>query len=556
MGSALVDGLFGVAALSGVVLCAFGLYCYRSWDEPGVTPFAAFTILLGICGIAGSAAAIASGGSGTASEPPFWGNLTVLLWGMSTVPWLVFSLQYTGTYTRLRRRTIALISAPLVFLVPVTVFNGQSWVADSVLVQIIGTFAFVHTLFLVIIGVYLVLRTTHEYGHLSLVQGASLGIAGFGTFLAVNTASILTGEVGMEAASGAYATGFAVPAGLIALTIFRYDMFESTPAAGTIGEQAIARETDDLVFVVDQSERIIKLNPKVAETFELSRTETLGEPIETVLDCSLDELRQMDTYELRTGVSRRQFDPTVSQFTDQHGRQLGSLVSLHDVTERELRKQRLEVLNRVLRHNLRNTVDVIKSNAEALTEETYADRPTDEHADTIIDSADGLAHLGQKARLIDRFVSRSVRDTERDLTAVVSDLIEDVCNAKTNGTGPDVTVEFERPESAPLLTDWEALTAALESAIENAIEHAEDTVSITVTEYTTGYRITVTDDGPGIPESELESLDTGRETPLQHGSGLGLWQIKWGIKKLNGTVSFQTDSGTTVEMTVPDQSAS
>lgn len=555
MATALVSGLFGVGALSGALLCVLGLYCYWRWDEPGVVPFAVFTVLIGVGGLAGGVSALVFDPD-PATRTPLWADFAYVLWLISTVPWLLFSLQYTGTYSRVRRRTVALISVPVGVLALIIVSQEQGWIGDGPLVGIAGVFASVHMFFLVIIGVYLVLRTTYEYGHLSLVQGVSLGTAGVGNFLTVNVALILLdNEIGMATVAAVYVTGFAVPAGLIAYTIFGQDMFDSTPAAGTIGERAIARETDDLVFVVDQSDRVIKLNPKAAELLDVNPTEKLGEPIEELLSVPLDQLAAMETYELRTGVSRRQFDPTVSTFTDQHDRQLGYILTLHDVTERELRKQRLEVLNRVLRHNLRNSVDVIKSNAEALIDDEGA-VPADEHADTIIDSADGLAHLGRKARSIDRFVSRSVRDTERDLTTVVDDLIEAVSNAKTNGSGPDVAVEFERPESALLLTDWEALTAALESAIENAVEHADETVSISITEYATGYRITVTDDGPGIPDSELESLESGRETPLQHGSGLGLWQIKWGIKKLNGTVSFETDAGTTVEMTVPDQATS
>ncbi len=58
MGSPLVDGLFGVAALAGVLLCALAVYCYRRWDEPGVVPFAVFTIVLGIAGITGGVSAI------------------------------------------------------------------------------------------------------------------------------------------------------------------------------------------------------------------------------------------------------------------------------------------------------------------------------------------------------------------------------------------------------------------------------------------------------------------------------------------------------------------
>ncbi len=549
MASPLADGLFAVATLSGGLLCLLGLYCYKRWDEPGVGAFAAFSTLLGIGGIVGGLVGVFVGGAEVTDQMPPWMGIAFLFWGLSTVPWLLFAVQYTGKYTRVRMRTIATLAAPVSIFILVVLSESGIGVTESVVLTIVGSFSIIYVIFLCIIGVYLIFRTTHEYGHLSLVQGVCLGFAGVWTFLAMNTVGILFNDVGLTAAAGVYSISFALPAGLLALAIFAYDMFESTPAAGTIGEQAIARETEDLVFVVDQHDRVIKLNPKATETFGISQTEMLGEPIKAVLDTTLSELREMETYVFNTGVSRRQFDPTVSAFTDQHDRQLGFIVSLHDVTERELRKQRLEVLNRVLRHNLRNSVDVIKSNAEAMTSEEYADRPTDEHADTIIESADGLAHLGQKARSIDQFVSRRVRATEEDLTAVLTELLD--CRALTNG----VEVTFDGPEDALLLTDWEALRAALDSAIENAIEHAEKSVSVTITEYTTGYRITVTDDGPGIPASELASLDAGRETPLQHGSGLGLWQIKWGIKKLNGTVSFKTDTGTTIEMTVPDQAA-
>jgi len=41
---------------------------------------------------------------------------------------------------------------------------------------------------------------------------------------------------------------------------------------------------------------------------------------------------------------------------------------VEDITDRKRREQRLEVLNRVLRHNLRNQIDVIRSHAEVLGE--------------------------------------------------------------------------------------------------------------------------------------------------------------------------------------------
>lgn len=46
----------------------------------------------------------------------------------------------------------------------------------------------------------------------------------------------------------------------------------------------------------------------------------------------------------------------------------------------------------------------------------------------------------------------------------------------------------------------------------------------------------VADDGPGIPDHERAVLEDGRETPLEHGSGLGLWIVVW---KSGGAVEFE-----------------
>jgi signal transduction histidine kinase len=509
-----------------------------------VTAFGMFTLFIGLGAFIGGAVGIIFGADGPSSSQSVWSDVVAFLsWSFAMLPWLVFSVQYTGTYTRVRRRTIALLSLPLVALAGIVFVSALGINVNSVALQTIGSLATVDVLFLAIIGVYLVVRTTHEYGHLSLTQGVCLGTSAILPLLVLNITPVLLNDVSLAAAAAGYSFGFALPCGLLIVALFRYEVFESTPAAGTVGEQAIARETEDLIVVVDGNERVIKLNPKAAEEFGVSPTEPLGEPLSDLLGATRPELNEMETYERSSGVRRQQFDPDVSTFSDQHDRELGHIVSLHDVTERELRKQRLEVLNRVLRHNLRNNVDVIKSNAEVLAENGHDDR-----AEAIIDSADGLADLGHKARSIDRFVSRRLHETERDLVTVLEEVLADR-KRRTNG---DARIELTGPETALLVTDWEALTAALDSAVGNAIQHTDTTVEISLTEYATGYRIVVEDDGPGIPDSELTAIDAGSETPLQHGTGLGLWRIKWGIKKLNGTVSITNDDGTTVQMTVPN----
>jgi signal transduction histidine kinase len=66
----------------------------------------------------------------------------------------------------------------------------------------------------------------------------------------------------------------------------------------------------------------------------------------------------------------------------------------------------------------------------------------------------------------------------------------------------------------------------------------------------------VADDGPGIPEMEIEVLESGEETPLAHSSGIGLWLVNWLTDHLNGQISFENreprGSIVTVRLPKPD----
>lgn len=221
------------------------------------------------------------------------------------------------------------------------------------------------------------------------------------------------------------------------------------------------------------------------------------------------------------------------------GRQFVGIVE--DISDRKRREQRLEVFNRVLRHNLRNQLEVIRSHAEALRE-----RRSGEHAEQILASSDELATISNRARTIDRMLSRERRLSEVDPATVLERTLESIDTADS-----DVRVTTGLSVSAPLVTDEWILGAVLKSALENAITYADSSVNVTVNESDGGYTFVVGDDGPGIPQDELVALDTGTETHLQHSRGLGLWQLKWGVAELNGEAAFETTDGTTVRITVP-----
>jgi len=85
----------------------------------------------------------------------------------------------------------------------------------------------------------------------------------------------------------------------------------------------------------------------------------------------------------------------------------------------------------------------------------------------------------------------------------------------------------------------ELFTNAIDEAITNAIKHTEQPipeVAITVQRDLGAdqFRITIADNGPGVPELERHAINSGEETPLGHSLGIGLWVMKWITTTLGG----------------------
>jgi signal transduction histidine kinase len=530
------DLLFGAGILASLVLCALGIYSYRRWNEPGVTALTVFLVVLGLSGVGGGVASLGIGLQ--RSAVPVWPSIAILGAAFWCLPWGLFGFQYTGRYTRISRRQVGLLTVPYAVIVGFLLLEFTLGSPFDVLTSVLAVAILLYLFGLLAVGIGLVLKTSFEYAHLSVWSGVSLSAVPLAPVLIINMTNLLS-EPFVIAES--YLVAFAIPALGASVSLLYYETFEGTPAVGTIGEREIAHTIDDLVFVVDDDDHIIKLNDAALAALDTTREAVLGHDFPAVLDHSVDEFREHESIRLDTAQGTRQYDSQVSTVTDQHGRGLGVIVSLHDVTDHELREQRLTVLNRVLRHNLRNKIEVVKGNAEVLRDENGS-----AYADTIVETADSIADLGQSARTIDRFVAQSANSVQVDLVAAVDRALDAVRDEDT-----DVSVTVDTPETARVETTEAALVGALESAIDNALTHATSRVEISVTEHDDRYEVAVVDDGQGIPENELACIDAGTETPLQHGTGLGLWQLTWAVRTMGGDLDFETTDGTTVTFTVP-----
>jgi signal transduction histidine kinase len=537
---ALIYGFLIIGLFAGGWLCWFSYSVLRMDPQLGRLALATAVGILGVGSVLTAAVGIIPGLPSPEANNQVWWLLPLVTWNLMTAPWFVFTLQYTGTGPTISRRWIAALTVP-VLLVPLRVGLQASRVElPPAITGFAATVVFAYVLSLVASGCYLLFRQNKNDARFSLQQGLSLAAIPIGSFLLWNLSTL---EITATAMVVAFDTGTITVCAGLAAARYRYGLFNSIPAVGTLGEEALIEQTDDLMFVVDADEQVIQSNRIAVEKLNTTRNELLKSEIGDIVGHKIDQIAASETVTLETSAGVRQYDSQLSAVTDPHGNRLGSVLSFRDVSDREVRQQRLSVLNRVLRHNLRNQMDIVKSHAEALPD------TVDEHRSSIIAAADDVAAYGRQAQQIDQFVSAQESSSQVDLTQVVEAVLDRLSTT-------DVTVTTDMPETAMITTNRQAATSAIESPLENAVTYATSSAAVTITTTGEGYCVIISDDGPGIPVAELNALDRGTEDPLKHTTGLGLWQLKLAVMILNGDVSFEIDNGTTVRIDIPDNAAS
>lgn len=320
--------------------------------------------------------------------------------------------------------------------------------------------------------------------------------------------------------------------------------------------QTLFERGTDAILLIDPERRTIHdVNPTACELFGYEEDELLSL---TMSDLFPDESQQLGTlasamvhgwggdYTARTKEGRRLTVNLSTSKVTLHDK-LYLLASLRDVTLRKQREQRLVVLTRVFRHNLRNDGNVIQGHADLLRD-GVDDSALSSSAVEIRTKIDRLLDLSSKVRRIHEVVER-----DHVPHVAVADLLERQ-EEQYEESVADGTVSIQT-----LQTDVEvdqALDIAIREAVDNAIAHGEDpTIQVLaeVDHEEQQVNIEITDDGPGIPDHELDAIRSGTETPLVHGSGIGLWTIHWVVDIIGGelTVTSPGDSGSRVSMAVP-----
>ena len=517
------------------VYAALTLVALRHRDEQCGTEVAVLSAVVGCSALAYSMQL----GSGSVAAQTTWWRLSFVCSTPVPLLWLVFVGRYIGRSRWLTRRRIAVLAIEPVAVVVGAATNpihGLAWTVSSMTVApgtaieiAFGPLYYGHlalNYLAIAIGVSVLLLSGVQRSLVYWKQATLLAVAPLPPF-AANIAFLFGSSPVPTIDLTPFV--FTFTGSVVVFSLYWSDLLERTPIArrevlDAMGDGLVTLDTAGVVVGADDTAlRVLDPPPAV------------GDPIErTFPNQSLADID--DTTVVDGNLA---YDIRVSELTDERGDGIGHAIVLRDITGRHRYEQRLEVANRVLRHNLRNDMNVVRGYAE-----TIASGMTDdaEHAaDAILDRTDKLLTVGEKARKVSELDdSHAQTPTTHDITELVAGIVH-----RTAREYPDATVSIDGTAGAEAqLTDSGSIGTAIREVIDLLVAQAEDeeiTIRVAVMCEDDAVAVRLDSTGPGIPAVEREALTAGSETPLQHADGLGLWLAYWCIIENDGTLNFARD---------------
>lgn len=318
----------------------------------------------------------------------------------------------------------------------------------------------------------------------------------------------------------------------------------------------------DSVFLLDGDGRIVFVNERLCEATGRTRQELTGTLYTTldafVRDDSFPAFAEAIEAVARGDAAERRAELEVTSPVEGdvvvEARITSALVAegdghvvvvLRDLTEKveqaralAVKSEQLAVVNRVLRHDVRDDVSVVLGWGEEL--ET---RLTDEENAAILDRM--LRHSRQVLELTHaaHYLVEAIEDEWRmacRATDVGATLSREVETARERF--PDADFAVSESLDLPPVEANEFLGSVFSNLLSNAVWHNDsDVPHVVVRAETTGDTVTVTvaDDGPGVPDAQKAAMfEMGNAGPASSGTGLGLYLIHSLVTAYGGSVTI------------------
>ena len=206
--------------------------------------------------------------------------------------------------------------------------------------------------------------------------------------------------------------------------------------------------------------------------------------------------------------------------------------------EARLKRQRddLRLLNQVMRHDIRNDLQLVEAYAELLDD--HVDEEGESYLEVIKENTESAVGLTTTVRDLSRVMLRE--DVEPEGVALDRVLSQQVEEVRSSYSEAVFTVDGTIP-SVEVLAD-EMLGSVFRNVLRNAVQHNDETlpvidVTARVDDADQAAVVRIADNGPGVPPPQREEIfgkgEKGLDSP---GAGIGLYLVRSLVEGYGGEV--------------------
>lgn len=337
-------------------------------------------------------------------------------------------------------------------------------------------------------------------------------------------------------------------------------------------ERALAEERQKYETVVEQGhegvvivqdEELQFVNQAMTSLTGLSESELLGRPFYEIIAPESHDLvkrryeerirgedprSRYDIEIVTADGDRRDIDLEVSRI--QYRGEPATLATFHDITERKAYERRLEeqrdnldLLNQVLRHDIRNDLQLVTAYADLLTDHVD-DEEGAAYLETLLESSEHAVELTRTAREMAEVMLTNSADEERvSLRSVLEREFDDV-----RSDYPRAVLSIDESIPAVAVHADDMLSSVFRNLLKNAIFHNDKTVPEVTVSAERGVgtiAVRIVDNGPGIPTDRKQAIFQEGEMGLEsEGTGLGLYLVQTLVDRYGGDVFVEDNEPT------------
>ena len=332
--------------------------------------------------------------------------------------------------------------------------------------------------------------------------------------------------------------------------------------------ELLVNNTPDEISQVGNDGTIMAANEAIARSFDTTQSALVGQHLTDILPKETAAGRLEEGRKALTINSAVTFQDSVGY---RHFHNIAVPVSVgseadsfqlitRDITQQKRREQQLEdrteklaVINRLVRHDINNDIQLLIGWADGVSD--HVDDEGQDYLQRIQNTCDHISELTTIAR---DFVESIGGDTDLAYSSVNLRYIltSEVEKAERRHEGLEVSFDDGVPNVS--VRGNELLSSVFGNLLSNAVRHNEGSdprVTIRVEEDETDVRVHVADNGPGIPEANLDGIfGKGERGPESPGTGIGLYLVHTIVERFGGRVSVENapDRPATGEANVAD----